>query len=109
MTKRILSVVLVLVVFFGGYAVLPKKYNPLPTESVYAASYASGGYKLLAPVTLYKEVVIARLSSGYTISELVPKRFSYGTIIGVNSSGYTPDGYFAGGILSNSAYVKKVY
>ncbi len=45
MAKRILSVILVLVVFFGGYAVLPKKYNPLPTENVCAAGVA-GAYRI---------------------------------------------------------------
>lgn len=52
MAKRILSVILVLVVFFGGYAVLPKKYNPLPSEDVCAAGIA-GSYRIKKYGTVY--------------------------------------------------------
>ena len=45
MTKKILSVFLVLVVFFGGYAVLPKKYNPLPVNDAFCATNYGGVYR----------------------------------------------------------------
>ena len=45
MTKRILSVILVLTVFFGGYALIPKKYNLLPVNEALCATNYGGVYK----------------------------------------------------------------
>ncbi len=56
MSKRILSVILVLVVFFGGYALLPKSINPLPTADVSAAGVRPGAYKVMGTMTLTKTV-----------------------------------------------------
>jgi len=109
MTKRILSVIMVLIVFFGGYAALPKKYNPLPTTDVSAATFASGAYKVLAPFTAEKIDWQQELSSGYTITSYVTKRYKCGDVISVKSNGYTYDGYYVGGVLSNKAYIKKIY
>ncbi|MBO7448747.1 MAG: hypothetical protein J6U54_00115 [Clostridiales bacterium] len=46
MAKRILSVILVLVVFFGGYSIVPKKYNLLPVNDAFCASHYGGVYRV---------------------------------------------------------------
>ena len=46
MTKRILSVILVLTVFFGGYTLIPKKYNLLPVNDAICATNYGGVYKV---------------------------------------------------------------
>lgn len=45
MIKRALSVILVLTVFFGGYALIPKKYNLLPVNDAICATNYGGVYQ----------------------------------------------------------------
>ena len=46
MTKRILSVILVVVLFFGAYSLVPKKYNLLPVNDAYCANHYGGVYRV---------------------------------------------------------------
>ena len=45
MTKRILSVIMVVTLFFAGYSILPKSINPLPVNDAVCASKYGGVYK----------------------------------------------------------------
>lgn len=53
MMKRVLSVIIVLIVFFSGYAALPKKYNPLPTNDAFCATNYGGLYYVNKTFTAY--------------------------------------------------------
>lgn len=123
MTKRILSVILVLVVFFGGYAALPKKYNLLPTTDVSAAGVRPGAYKVMGTITLTKIVKEYRgttkvyIYDGYTLVRIDNVRvyvdvektrtFKPGDVVSLNSNGKY-DGYDFSKLVGG-AYLKFMY
>lgn len=113
MTKRILSVILVLTVFFGGYALLPKKYNPLPTTNVCAAGVRAGAYKVKAKFTCTKLVRVGceiTTEGEYTYITTKYKNkyrtFYPGETIVIDSFGYC-DGYKVGELIG--VYLTRQY
>ena len=88
MTKRILSVVLVLVVFFGGYAAIPKKYNLLPVNDVFCATNYGGVYQ--AKKTFTAETVIATVKGkdGKTYNIVAEKTYYKNQYYTVTDKGY---------------------
>lgn len=87
MTKRILSVVLVLVVFFGGYSVIPKKYNLLPVNDAYCAKNYGGLYYV-------NKTFVGDYGGSFSIKDGIPtitlkgKEYKKGTYVSVTTSGY---------------------
>lgn len=87
MMKRLLSVILVLVVFFGGYAVLPKNYNPLPVNDAYCATknYAGLYYVNETFTAYYTEHLFF---SWFPITYTKTKVYSAGRYISLTPNGY---------------------
>lgn len=97
MTKRILSVVLVLAVFFGGYAILPKKFNPIPVNDVYAATTFKPGYYMCkrgCDIVTYNTTIEA--CTGNTPLRVVSqKSYNVGEIVYLNRKGCDGANYVA--------------
>lgn len=107
MIKKLLSVVMVLVVFVGGYAALPKEFNPLPAEDVSAATmmkgnFPAGTYKVLAPFSTN----IVAVTSSFTLTQNKWVSFKYGEVIYINSSGCSK-GVYVGN--QSKAYLRRMY
>lgn len=86
MTKKILSVILVLVVFFGGYAVLPKKYNPLPVNDAFCATNYGGVYRVNRTFTICYTVIYRNMNGPYIVR--LTKTYKRGQIITLTTKGY---------------------
>ena len=86
MTKRILSVILVLTVFFGGYALIPKKYNPLPVNDAFCATNYGGVYQAKRDWT-YSRTYKGTDQYGNQYTIYVSKKYKKGQNYTVTSSG----------------------
>lgn len=88
MMKRVLSVIMVLTVFFGGYAVLPKKYNPLPVNDAYCATKNYGGlyYVNKTFTEYYTGTVITK--GGIPMMTKLPKVYKAGSYVSLTPGGY---------------------
>ncbi len=88
MTKRILSAIMVLIVFFGGYAILPKKYNPLPVDDAYCATKNYGGlYYVNKTFTVWYTDTILTINKIPMMTKK-SKVFKAGTYISLRTDGY---------------------
>ena len=87
MTKRILSVVLVLVVFLGGYSVLPKKYNVLPVNDAYCATNYGGLYYVNKKFTVEYDSTFS-IKDGIPTITVKTKTYKAGTYVSVTTKGY---------------------
>ncbi len=90
MTKRILSVVLVLAVFFGGYTILPKKFNPIPVNDVNAATIFQPGYYMCKKtcVTVTLNTTNQACSANTPVYVVSSKAYNVGELVYINRSGY---------------------
>ena len=88
MTKRILSVVLVLVVFFGGYSVLPKKFNLMPVNDAYCATKNYGGLYYVNKGFTINKTVHYKDRWGIPVIDIIHKEYKAGTYISLTNSGY---------------------
>lgn len=88
MMKRVLSVIMVLTVFFGGYAVLPKKYNPLPVNDAYCATKNYGGlyYVNKTFTAYYTDTVIT--NGGIPMMTKKSKKYKGGCYVSLTTSGF---------------------
>lgn len=97
MTKRILSVVLVLAVFFGGYAILPKKFNPILINDVNAATTFKSGYYMCkrgCDIVTYNTAFEA--CTGTTpLTVISRKTYNVGEVVYLNKSGCDGANYVA--------------
>ena len=105
MTKRILSVILVLTVFFGGYALIPKKYNLLPVNEALCATHYGGVYKAKRTFTV-TQYTTKYYPNGEIIRKKVTKKYREGSYYTVTRDGYdSVDGINLSGYLSSNFYL----
>ncbi|MBO7426832.1 MAG: hypothetical protein J6U23_14265 [Clostridiales bacterium] len=87
MIKRALSVILVLTVFFGGYALIPKKYNLLPVNDAICATNYGGVYQARVTFT-YTRIYTGTDQYGNLVTLTAQKTYLKGRNYSVTSSGY---------------------
>ncbi len=87
MTKRILSVILVLTVFFGGYALIPKKYNLLPVNDAYCATNYGGVYRAKRDFKVCYRTVTIYYSDGTKVIVKYYKNYSKNQTITLTNAG----------------------
>ena len=113
MAKRVLSVILVLTVFFGGYAIIPKKANILPANEVYAVEYyRPGAYKVTCTFTASKWVdrvkksrqvgFIIKHTEYYWEDVYEYKTYYQGDVVSLNQWGEDYDYYKLGSYIGST-------
>ena len=87
--KKFLSLIMAAILTVGVYAVVPKKYNPLPTTEVAAAKNYAGAYKVSG---YSRKTVNIKYKSGntwyYGTTVYEYNSSSLGSVVELDSSGY---------------------
>ncbi|MBO7426826.1 MAG: hypothetical protein J6U23_14230 [Clostridiales bacterium] len=100
MIKRLLSIILVLTVFLGGYSLLPKKYNPLPVNDVSAATTFRPGYYLC--IKTFVSVTLNTTDTPSTartpIKVISAKAYNIGELVYIDNRGYDGKNFLASDI-----------